>query len=141
MALDALREDFVVDLVLEVGSRGIDVEDLARALQVPGRELSRGASDGRVWVTAVLCAECVDDAIAAVRDRVLDQLPAAAGTLAVTIDTCLLSDLYCWLDPTPTDEELDRVDVRDLVAERVWNHNPPTDRVLDLRGVRVLGDA
>ena len=68
-------DDFVVDMVLEVDSRGIGVEDLARRICLPGMEILRTSARGTIWLTALVTAEGESAAIRAVRDSVLAQLP------------------------------------------------------------------
>ena len=131
-------DDFVVDMVLEVDSRGIDVEDLARRICLPGMEILRTSARGTIWLTALVTAEGESAAIREVRDRVLDQLPdrpRVAITSVITIAP--LGDLYARLDAVLGDEELGSLDIRDLVAQQMWDRAGVDVRDVDLRPARL----
>jgi hypothetical protein len=131
-------DDFVVDMVLEVGSRGIDVEDLARQICLPGMEILRISARGTIWLTALVTAEGESQAIRLVRDRVLDQLPERPrATVTSVINTAPLGDLYARLDAVLGDEDLGAIDVRDLVEAQMWDRAGVEVRDLDLRPARL----
>jgi hypothetical protein len=136
-------DDFVVDMVLEVDSRGIDVEDLARRICLPGMEILRTSARGTIWLTALVTAEGESAAIREVRDRVLDQLPDRRPRLAITsvITSAPLGDLYARLDAVLGDEELGSLDIRDLVAQQMWDRPGVDVRDVDLRPARLSSSA
>ncbi len=72
-------DDFVVDMVLEVDSRGIGVEDLARRICLPGMEILRTSARGTIWLTALVTAEGES---AAIRAGPRQRARAAAGSAA-----------------------------------------------------------
>ena len=115
-------DDFVVDMVLDVDSRGIDVEDLARRICLPGTEVLRTSALGTIWLTALVTADGEAEAIRQVRDSVADQLPgAAAGSVAAVVVSVALGDLYGRLDEPLGDEELESIRVPDLIERHLWD--------------------
>jgi hypothetical protein len=135
-------EDFVVDMVLEVDSRGIGVEDLARRIRLPGMEILRISARGTIWLTALVTAEGESAAIRSVRDSVLAQLPdRPRATVTSVVNSLPLSDLYARLDAVLGDEELDTLDVRDLVEQVMWDRPRVDVREVDLRPVRMSSTA
>jgi hypothetical protein len=131
-------DDFVVDMVLEVDSRGIGVEDLARRICLPGMEILRTSARGTIWLTALVTAEGESAAIRAVRDSVLAQLPdPPRATVTSVINSAPLGDLYARLDAVLGDEELWSIDVRDLVEQVMWDRPRVDVREVDLRPVRL----
>jgi hypothetical protein len=135
-------DDFVVDMVLEVDSRGIGVEEVARRICLPGMEILRASANGIIWLTALVTAEGESAAIRTVRDSVLAHLPDRPRMSVVSVVTSApLGDLYARLDAVLTDEELGAIDVRDLVERVMWDR-PTTDlRDIDLRPVRARSSA
>jgi hypothetical protein len=135
-------EDFVVDMVLEVDSRGIGVEDLARRICLPGMEILRASAHGIIWLTALVTAEGESAAIRSVRDSVLAQLPDRPRMSVVSVvTTAPLGDLYARLDAVLTDDELGAIDVRDLVERVMWDQPTADVRDVDLRPARVRSSA
>jgi hypothetical protein len=135
-------DDFVVDMVLEVDSRGIGVEDLARRICLPGMEVLRTSARGTIWLTALVTAEGESAAIRAVRDSVLAQLPdRPRATVTSVINSAPLGDLYARLDAVLGDEELGSIDVRDLVEQVMWDRPRVDVREVDLRPVRLSSTA
>jgi hypothetical protein len=135
-------DDFVVDMVLEVDSRGIGVEDLARRICLPGMEILRTSARGTIWLTALVTAEGESAAIRAVRDSVLAQLPdPPRATVTSVINSAPLGDLYARLDAVLGDEELGSIDVRDLVEQVMWDRPRVDVREVDLRPVRLSSTA
>ena len=135
-------DDFVVDMVLEVDSRGIGVEDLARRICLPGMEILRTSARGTIWLTALVTAEGESAAIRAVRDSVLAQLPDRPRvTVTSVINSAPLGDLYARLDAVLGDEELGSLDVRDLVEKVMWDRPRVDVREVDLRPVRLSSTA
>ncbi len=131
-------DDFVVDMVLEVDSRGIDVEDLARRICLPGMEILRTSARGTIWLTALVTAEGDSEAIRLVRDQVLEQLPdRPRSTVTSVITTAPLGDLYARLDAVLGDKELGAIDVRDLVEQQMWDRAGTDVRDIDLRPARL----
>ena len=131
-------DDFVVDLVLEVDSRGIGVEDLARRICLPGMEILRTTARGTVWLTALVTADRESAAIARVRDSVLAQLPdRPRSVVAAVVTSAPLGDLYARLDALMGDEELDAIDVRDLVEKAMWDRAGVDVRDVDVRPTRL----
>ncbi len=131
-------DDFVVDMVLEVDSRGIGVEDLARRICLPGMEILRTSARGTIWLTALVTADCESAAIREVRDRVLDQLPdRPRSTITSVITSAPLGDLYARLDSVLGDEELGAIDIRDLVEQEMWDRPAVDVRDVDLRRSRL----
>ena len=135
-------DDFVVDMVLEVDSRGIGVEDLARRICLPGMEILRTSARGTIWLTALVTAEGESAAIRAVRDSVLAQLPdRPRATVTSVINSAPLGDLYARLDAVLGDEELGSIDVRDLVEQVMWDRARVDVREVDLRPARLSSTA
>ena len=131
-------DDFVVDMVLDVDSRGIGVQELARRICLPGMEILRTSARGTIWLTALVTAEGESAAIRDVRDRVLDQLPDRPRTTVTSVvDSAPLGDLYARLDDVLGDEELGAIDVRDLVEQVMWDRPRIDLREVDLRPVRL----
>lgn len=130
--------DFVVDMVLDVDSRGIDVEELARRICLPGMEILRTNARGTIWLTALVTAEGESAAIRQVRDSVLAQLPdRPRATVTSIVDSAPLGDLYARLEAVLGDEELESIDVRDLVEQVMWDRPRVDIREVDLRPVRL----
>ncbi len=135
-------DDFVVDMVLEVDSRGIGVEDLARRICLPGMEILRTSARGTIWLTALVTAEGESAAIREVRDAVLVQLPdRPRATVTSVVNSAPLSDLYARLNAVLGDAELDTLDVRDLVEQVMWDRPRVDVREVDLRPARVSSTA
>jgi hypothetical protein len=135
-------DDFVVDMVLEVDSRGIGVEDLARRICLPGMEILRTSARGTIWLTALVTAEGESAAIREVRDSVLAQLPdRPRATVTSVVNSAPLGDLYARLDAVLGDEELETLDVRDLVEQVMWDRPHVDVREVDLRPVRLSSTA
>jgi hypothetical protein len=131
-------DDFVVDMVLEVDSRGIDVEELAGRICLPGMEILRTNARGTIWLTALVTAEGESAAIRQVRDSVLAQLPdRPRATVTSVVDSAPLGDLYARLEAVLGDEELESIDVRDLVEQVMWDRPRVDIREVDLRPVRL----
>jgi hypothetical protein len=120
-----MGEDFVIDMVIEVDSRGIDVDALARQITVPGVEVLRTSGRGMIWLTALVTAEGETAAIRSVQDQVLPQL--RDGSRVVVVTSALLGDLYARLDTGLADHELDRLDLIDLVEATVWMRDDVAD--------------
>lgn len=121
-------EDVVVDLVVEVDSRGVDLDEVARSLVVPGVVLLRSASREVLWLTTVVAARDEEEAVRAVRARVLAQVGTDPGAAVATTATAItLGDLFACLDHTDPQRDLEvdlpqgRVDLLDLVAAHVWD--------------------
>lgn len=132
-------EDFVIDMVVEVDSRGIDVDSLAHQIALPGVEILRTSRRGMIWLTALVAAEGETAAIREVEDRVLAQLSGGSRVVVATSVTSVpLGDLYARLDSVLADHELDRLDLIDLVEATLWTQEPPA---ADLRAIesRSLG--
>lgn len=131
----AVGEDFVIDMVIEVDSRGIDVDALARQITVPGVEVLRTSGRGMIWVTALVTADGEAAAINSVQDQVLPELSDGSRVVVVTaVTSAPLGDLYARLDPVLADHELDRLDLIDLVEATVWMR----DDVAHVRTARSL---
>ena len=123
-----MGEDFVIDMVIEVDSRGIDVDALARQVTLPGVEVLRTSARGMIWVTALVTAEGESAAIRSVQDQVLRQLGTRSCVVVVTSVTSVpLGDLYARLDTVLADHELDRMDLIDLVEATVWVRDDVAD--------------
>ena len=137
----AEAEDFVVDMVLEVDSRGIGVEELSRRICLPGMEILRTTDSGTIWLTALVTAQGDVQAISQVRSSVLAQLPDRPRAVAAAVVSSVpLGDLYARLQTVLADDELDELDgldVRELVAqtlpERPVRREDPV--LVDLRAV------
>ena len=134
-------DDYVVDMVLEVDSRGIGVEELARRICLPGMEILRSTARGTIWLTALVTAEGDASAIREVRDSVLAQLPdRPRAVAAAVVNSIPLGDLYARLEAVVSDEELAEMDVRDLVAQTMWDRPPAAEGAVDLRPVDLRAD-
>ena len=134
-------DDFVVDMILDVDSRGIDIEDLARRICLPGMEVLRTSARGTIWLTALVTAEGEAEAIRRVRDSVMAELPGTpVGSVAAVVASVPLGDLYGRLDEVLGDEELGSIGVQELIERHMWDRADtpmqPVDlsvRELDLR--------
>ena len=125
-------EDYVVDMVIEVESRGVDVDGLARRITVPGIEVLRTSGRGMIWLTALVTADGEPAAIEQVQDDVLAQLSGARVVVASVVTSAPLGDLYARLDTVLTDPDLDRMDLIDLVEATLWSQSDhPGRRRLD----------
>ena len=114
-------EDFVVDMVVEVESRGVDVDAVARAVSVPGVEILRTTGRGMIWLTALVSASGEPAAIRQVQDSVLAELSDSSRVVvASVVASAPLGDLYGRLDDVVSDAELDRMDLIDLVEATLW---------------------
>lgn len=121
-----LAEDYVIDLVVEVDSSGVDVDALARQITVPGVEILRTTSRGMIWLTALVSAPDEPAAIRAVQEVVLGHLDRGARVVVASVVTSApLGDLYARLDGIPSDADLDRLDLIDLVEATLWHGRPP----------------
>jgi hypothetical protein len=126
-----MGEDFVIDMVVEVDSRGIDVDALARSLELPGVEILRTSGRGLIWLTALVTAQSEASAILEVQDTVLAQLSAESRVVVATaVTSAPLGDLYARLTALGADREMDRMDLVDLVEVTMWGRadSPATDR-------------
>jgi hypothetical protein len=113
-------EDYVIDMVVEVESRGVDVDAVARGLELPGVEVLRTTGRGMIWLTALVTAHGESEAIREVQDSVLAQLGAQSRVVvAAVVTSAPLGDLYARLDSV-ADHELDRMDLIDLVEATLW---------------------
>ncbi|HEX6888032.1 MAG TPA: hypothetical protein VF143_07985 [Candidatus Nanopelagicales bacterium] len=113
-------EDYVIDMVVEVESRGVDVDAVARGLELPGVEVLRTTGRGMIWLTALVTAQGESEAIREVQDSVLAQLGAQSRVVvAAVVTSAPLGDLYGRLDSV-ADHELDRMDLIDLVEATMW---------------------
>jgi hypothetical protein len=113
-------EDYVIDMVVEVESRGVDVDAVARGLELPGVEVLRTTGRGMIWLTALVTAQGESEAIREVQDSVLAQLGAQSRVVvAAVVTSAPLGDLYARLDSV-ADHELDRMDLIDLVEATLW---------------------
>ena len=114
-------EDFVVDLLVEVDSRGVDVDAVARSITVPGVEILRTTGRGMIWLTALVTADGDAAAIRQVQDSVLQVLDDTSRIVVATVVcSAPLGDLYARLSTVATDDELDRLDLIDLVEATLW---------------------
>lgn len=128
----ATMDDLVVDMVLKVDSRGIDVEDLARRIRLPGMEILRSTAHATIWLTALIVADGQESAIRQMRDEVWSQLPESARSVAkAEVSSIALGDLYACLESVLADEELAEIDIRDLVARTLWDRPPAADLRFD----------
>jgi hypothetical protein len=150
-------DDFVVDMVLEVGSRGTDIEDLARRICLPGMEVLRTSAHGTIWLTALVTAEGEAEAIRRVRNSVMAELPdTTVGSVAAVVASVPLGDLYGRLDEVLGDEELGSIGVQELIERHMWDRaDTPMQQVdvsvreldlrtadqLDLRAARLWNSA
>lgn len=116
-------EDYVVDMVIEVDSRGIDVDAVARTVVLPGVEILRTGGRGMIWLTALVTADGEAAAIALVNDAVHACLSGSARVVVSTVVcSAPLGDLYARLDGVLSDGELDRLDLFELVEACMWDH-------------------
>ena len=91
--------------------------------------------------TALVTAEGDAAAIREVRDSVLAQLPdRPRAVAAAVVNSIPLGDLYARLEAVVSDEELAEMDVRDLVAQTMWDRPPASEGDLDLRPVDLRAD-
>jgi CheY-like chemotaxis protein len=115
-------EDFVVDMVIEVGSRGTDVDALARRLILPGLEVLRTTGGGLIWFSALVTADGESAAIRQVQDAALSELDGRAVVVAATVIAgAPLGDLPSRLDAVLCDLEPHRMDLIDLVQAARWD--------------------
>ena len=120
-----LHEDFVVYMVVEVDSRGIDVDVLSRSLTVPGVEVLRTSRRGMIWLTALVTAPGEATAIGEVQRRVLERVPPGSRiVVATTVAGAPLGDLRARLEAVDLDRTLDRMDLIDLVETALGNSDP-----------------
>ena len=120
-------EDFVVDMVIEVGSRGTDVDALARRLVLPGVEVLRTTSGGLVWLSALVTAAGEASALRQAEDVALSALGGVAHVVAATVITgSPLGDLPSRLAAVLCDRDAHRADLIDLVEASRWDR--PVDR-------------
>lgn len=132
-------DDFVVDMVLDVDSRGIDIEDLARRICLPGMEVLRTSARGTIWLTALVSADGEAEAIRRVRDSVIRELPdAPVGSVAAVVASVPLGDLYGRLEEVLGDEELGSIDVRELIERHMWDRADTPMAQVDLSPAREL---
>ena len=130
-----MDEDFVIDMVVEVDSRGIDVDALARRITVPGVEILRTSGRGMIWLTALVTAPGEPAAIRQVQDSVLGQLDVGTRVVVATaVTSAPLGDLYARLQSVAADHELDRMDLIDLVEATLWDRGPAESRHHHLPG-------
>jgi hypothetical protein len=114
-------EEYVIDIVVEVESRGVDVDAVARSIVLPGVEVLRTTGRGMIWLTALVTADGEPAAIRSVQDAVLHQLGGDSRVVVATVVTSApLGDLYARLDAV-ADHELDRMDLIDLVEATMWS--------------------
>lgn len=126
-------DDFVVDMVLDVDSRGIDIEDLARRICLPGMEVLRTSARGTIWLTALVSADGEVEAIRRVRDSVIRELPdAPVGSVAAVVASVPLGDLYGRLDEVLGDEELGSIGVQELIERHMWDRADTPMQQVDL---------
>ncbi|MCU0300600.1 MAG: hypothetical protein MUF35_03225 [Candidatus Nanopelagicales bacterium] len=113
-------EEYVVDMVVEVESRGLDVDALARSIVLPGVEVLRTTGLGMIWLTALVAAADEPAAIREVQQAVLGQLGGPSRVVVATVVTSApLGDLYARLEAAG-DDDLDRLDLIDLVEATMW---------------------
>jgi hypothetical protein len=114
-------EEYVIDIVVEVESRGVDVDAVARSIVLPGVEVLRTTGRGMIWLTALVTADGEPAAIRSVQDAVLHQLGGDSRVVVATVVTSApLGDLYARLDAV-AEHELDRMDLIDLVEATMWS--------------------
>lgn len=114
-------EEYVIDIVVEVESRGVDVDAVARSIVLPGVEVLRTTGRGMIWLTALVTADGEPAAIRSVQDAILHQLGGDSRVVVATVVTSApLGDLYARLDAV-ADHELDRMDLIDLVEATMWS--------------------
>lgn len=121
---EGVMEDYVVDVVVEVGSGGADLAELTRRVTLPGVTLQRATARGTLWLTAIVAAPTEAAARHRVRDAILTQVADLPGAAASTMVTGVaLGELYARLDGSLADDELADIDVADLVRERMWERD------------------
>jgi hypothetical protein len=114
-------EDFVVDMVIEVGSRGTDVDALARRLVLPGMEVLRTTGGGLVWLSALVTADGDSSAIRQVQHTALAALGEEASVVAATVIAgAPLGDLSSRLAAVLGELAPHRMDLIDLVEATRW---------------------
>ena len=132
-------DDFVVDMVLDVDSRGIDIEDLARRICLPGMEVLRTWARGTIWLTALVTTDGEADAIRRVRDRVIRALQDTPGvSVAAVVASVPLGDLYGRLDEVLGDDELGSIGVQELIERHLWDRADTPMQQVDLSPAREL---
>ncbi len=122
-------DDYVVDVVVDVRSGRVDLDALAGRVELPGIALERVTSRGAIGLTAIVAASGEGAACREVRASVRRALLGIPGADAATMVTGVaLGELYARLDGDLSDEEVQRIDVRDLV-DQVWDRpDLPTRR-------------
>jgi CobQ-like glutamine amidotransferase family enzyme len=128
-------EEHVVDLVVEVESRGVDVDALARRVVLPGIEVLRTSGTGMIWLTALVTAADPQAAIQRVQDALADQIDAGRVVVATAATSVPLGELYARLDSALTERQLEGLDLFDLVQATLWSR--PGDPVHDRDGRQV----
>jgi hypothetical protein len=114
-------EEYVIDIVVEVESRGVDVDAVARSIVLPGVEVLRTTGRGMIWLTALVTADGEPAAIRSVQDAVLHQLGGDSRVVVATVvSSAPLGDLYARLDAV-AEHELARMDLIDLVEATMWS--------------------
>lgn len=132
-------DDFVVDMVLDVDSRGIDIEDLARRICLPGMEVLRTWARGTIWLTALVTTDGEADAIRRVRDSVIRELPdTPVVSVAAVVASVPLGDLYGRLDEVLGDDELGSIGVQELIERHLWDRTDTPMQQVDLSPAREL---
>ena len=132
-------DDFVVDMVLDVDSRGIDIEDLARRICLPGMEVLRTWARGTIWLTALVTTDGEADAIRRVRDSVIRELPdTPVVSVAAVVASVPLGDLYGRLDGVLGDDELGSIGVQELIERHLWDRADTPMQQVDLSPAREL---
>ena len=132
-------DDFVVDMVLDVDSRGIDIEDLARRICLPGMEVLRTWARGTIWLTALVTTDGEADAIRRVRDSVIRELPdTPVVSVAAVVASVPLGDLYGRLDEVLGDDELGSIGVQELIERHLWDRADTPMQQVDLSPAREL---
>lgn len=114
-------EDFVVDMVVEIDPRGADLDELTSRIVLPGAEVLRICARGTIWLTAVVTARTECDAVRQVQEAVVAQTRGVPGVTGALVTSIGVADLYGRLDGQLTDEEVARIDLRDLVADHLWD--------------------
>lgn len=131
-------DDYVVDVVIEVDSRGIGVEEIARRLCQPGMEILRVTERGTIWLTALVAARGESAAIREVRDGVVAQLPDRPRSLAAAVvGGDPLGDLHSRLHSILADADFEVFDAHELVDRHSWERQPVGPGIINLRPVDV----